>query len=73
MIRKRIRPGGVVAFSHLPAIDAVSPVAAVTKWNSPAERWVELLAAAGFVATADVIAAPDDQQVGTLLVRASAA
>ena len=33
---------------------------------------MELLADAGFVATGEVIAAPEEGQVGTLLVRAEA-
>jgi SAM-dependent methyltransferase len=74
LIRKRMRPGGALAFSHLPAADqGVRAGGAVRKWHYRAEQWVDLLAAAGFAATADVIPPPDDQQVGTLLVRATAA
>jgi SAM-dependent methyltransferase len=73
LIRKRMNPNAVLVFSHLPAADvAVGPDGVVKKWNYPAGQWVELLTAAGFAATADVIPPPDDQQVGTLLVRATA-
>jgi SAM-dependent methyltransferase len=74
LVRNRMHHGGVFVFSHLPATEAgVVAGRAVSKWNFPAEQWTQMLAAVGFTATADVIAPPDDQQVGTLLVRASAA
>lgn len=74
LIRKRTLPGSTLAFSHLPAVgEGARPGGAVRKWHYRAEQWVDLLAAAGFAATADVTPPPHDQQVGTLLVRATAA
>ncbi|MFC0433363.1 bifunctional 2-polyprenyl-6-hydroxyphenol methylase/3-demethylubiquinol 3-O-methyltransferase UbiG [Kutzneria buriramensis] len=72
-IRAKLRTGGVLAFSHLPATE-VGVVAgpAVSNWNYPAEKWENMLAYTGFTAIATVIAGPADGEVGTLLVRATA-
>ena len=73
LVRNQMRSGGVFVFSHPPASEAgVVAGRAVSKWNYPADQWVQMLAAVGFSATADVVAPPDDQQVGTLVVRATA-
>jgi SAM-dependent methyltransferase len=72
-VRARLRPGGVLAFSHLPAAEVgvvAGPV--VSKWNYPPERWEAVLADAGFAAVAKVIPGPADGDIGTLLVRATA-
>jgi SAM-dependent methyltransferase len=74
LVRKRIRPGGVFVFSHLAATEAATDLGGVVrKWNYSTEQWMELLAAAGFAARADILTAPDSGQVGTLLVNASPA
>ncbi|WP_376777839.1 class I SAM-dependent methyltransferase [Kibdelosporangium persicum] len=72
LVRARMTPGGVFAFSHLPATDQnVSGDRAVRKWEYPADQWVQMLATAGFKsATAEVIPAPASNRRGTLLVRA---
>jgi hypothetical protein len=49
----------------------VGPSGVVRKWNYPVDRWKELLAAAGFAAQADIVAAPDGEEAGTLLVHAA--
>lgn len=74
LVRNQMHPDGVFVFSHLPASEAgVVTGRAVSKWKYPAEQWVRVLAAVGFSATADVVAPPDGQRVGTLVVRASVA
>jgi SAM-dependent methyltransferase len=74
MVRKRIRSSGVFVFSHLPATEAATDLGGVVKkWNYSTEQWMELLAAAGFAARADILTAPDSGQAGTLLVNASPA
>lgn len=73
LVRKRMRPGGSFAFSHLPTMEAgVTAGRAVRKWNYPAELWERMLTTAGFTAITEIIPAPAEDQVGTLLVRASA-
>ncbi|WP_351234759.1 class I SAM-dependent methyltransferase [Streptomyces sp. NPDC002133] len=83
LLHKRLRPGGVFAFSHRPAIDGCYGCQAahinrsedqhplvVKRWDYETERWVEILAEHGFTATAAVLPAPPgDRTVGTLLVR----
>lgn len=82
---RRLRPGGVLAFSHLPPVPGCHGVAGawqfggrgepmcVRRWNYEPEMWVEILDAHGFVSpTADVLEAPTPGDVGTLLVRAVA-
>lgn len=72
-VRDRLRPGGVLAFSQLPATEAgVIAGPAVSKWNYPADQWEKMLADTGFTATASVIPGPADGEVGTLLVHATA-
>lgn len=75
LVRNKMTPGGVFAFSHLPATDKVVSVdRAVRKWEYPADRWVQMLTAEGFrSATSEVIPGPASDQRGTLLVRALAA
>lgn len=79
-IRSRLRPGGVLAFSHFPPGGRFSDEAeragkvTVPRWDCAPERWLRMLALHGFVAaTAQVLpspARPDD--TGTMLVRAYA-
>ncbi|MFI9380229.1 class I SAM-dependent methyltransferase [Kutzneria sp. NPDC052558] len=73
LVRKRMRPGGVFGFSHLPATEAgVTSGRAVSKWNYPAQQWQQMLTTAGFAADTTIIPAPAGNPVGTLLVHASA-
>ncbi|WP_405657551.1 class I SAM-dependent methyltransferase [Streptomyces sp. RK9] len=74
LIRARLVPGGVLAFSQLPpgAQQIASGKAAVRHDHSPGE-WADLLHRHGFRdVRADVIAPPAGRQVGTMLVRAVA-
>ncbi|GAB3902222.1 class I SAM-dependent DNA methyltransferase [Kibdelosporangium lantanae] len=72
LVRRRMAPDGVFAFSHLPTAETcITSGRAISKWQYPAERWKQLLTAAGFDAvTAETIAAPTGGQQGTLWVRA---
>ncbi|MEU2428321.1 class I SAM-dependent methyltransferase [Streptomyces sp. NPDC007861] len=86
LVRKRLRPGGVYAFSHRPAIEGCYGCQAsyihredadpfiVKRWDYEPDRWVEILAGHGFTtASAEVVAAPPGPKTfGTLLVRAQA-
>ncbi|MEV6655022.1 class I SAM-dependent methyltransferase [Streptomyces sp. NPDC051219] len=84
-IRKRLRPGGVLAFSQRPAIEGCYGCQAsyinrsededplvVKRWDYGPARWVEILHQHGFTAaTARVLPAPPGpRRIGTLLVRA---
>lgn len=74
LIRKKLKAGGVLAFSHLPATEQ-KPHSnrMIKKWNYPAEQWIKLLSSEGFdAATTQIIPAPTADQPGTLLVRARA-
>ena len=74
LIRRRMTIGGVFAFSHLPATETgVVAGRAVSKWNYRVEQWEQILATTGFMAAADIVAAPAAGEIGTLLVRAVAA
>jgi SAM-dependent methyltransferase len=72
LVRDRMTPGGVFVFSHVPATaQGTKSDRVVTKWNYPAEHWVRLLAAERFDAvSAEIIPAPVEDRLGTLLVRA---
>ncbi|MFD7444379.1 class I SAM-dependent DNA methyltransferase [Streptomyces sp. NPDC059909] len=82
LVRKRLRPGGVFAFSHRPAIEGCYGRQAAfinrsenedPRWDYEPDRWVGILAEHGFTATAEVLPAPPgDRTVGTLLVHAQA-
>lgn len=75
LVRKRLAPGGVFAFSHTAPADCVplAPTARISRNDLDAEAWVGLLARHGFVnAEADVIDAPGGVGQRTLLVRAYA-
>ena len=84
-IRRRLRPGGVLAFSHRPPIEGCYGCQAsyitrsededplvVKRWDYEPARWVELLTEYSFTsATAQVLPAPPGRRkVGTLIVRA---
>lgn len=72
LVRDRMTPGGVFAFSHLPAVDdEPKPGRLITKVNLPAERWQAKLADAGFGGvTAEVVPAPMPGKPGTMLITA---
>jgi 2-polyprenyl-3-methyl-5-hydroxy-6-metoxy-1,4-benzoquinol methylase len=79
LVRKRLSPGGVFAFSHMAANTVSSQVTvaetakAVMRWDHPGTWWVHRLADAGFITVEDhVIPAPTQGKPGTLLVRAVA-
>ncbi len=84
-IRRRLRPGGVLAFSQRPPIEGCYGCQAsyinrsededplvVKRWDYEPDRWVELLTEHGFASpTARILLAPPGpRKVGTLLVRA---
>jgi SAM-dependent methyltransferase len=85
VIRERLKPGGVFAFSQRPAIEGCYGCQAsyitrtededplvVKRWDYEPDRWTAILREHGFtVAVARVLPAPPGQRrVGTLLVRA---
>ncbi|MFC8714199.1 class I SAM-dependent methyltransferase [Streptomyces sp. NPDC057197] len=79
LVRKRLSPGGVLAFSHKPPLAGSEPVGtlrearAVTRWDYSPEEWSALLASSGYSdIKAEVISPPEGKDVGTLLVRAYA-
>lgn len=84
-IRRRLRPGGVLAFSHRPPVEGCYGCQAsyinrsededpliVKRWDYDPDRWVEILTGHGFASvTARVLPAPTGRRkIGTLLVRA---
>jgi SAM-dependent methyltransferase len=83
LVRDRLGPGGLLAFSHAPALPGCHgpqgtypgglrgrPLA-VRRWSYTPRRWTGLLRAAGFERVeAAVLPAPDPADLGTLLVRA---
>ncbi|MEV0577042.1 class I SAM-dependent methyltransferase [Streptomyces sp. RTGN2] len=84
-IRRRLRPGGVLAFSHRPPVEGCYGCQAsyinrsenedplvVKRWDYEPDRWVEILTEHGFTAaTARVLPAPPGRRkIGTLLIRA---
>lgn len=85
LVRLRLNPGGVFAFSQAEPIDGFyGPQAAygnglsgrrlpVLRWSYSAESWAELLERHRFTGIdASVVEAPDPENVGTLMVRAKA-
>ncbi|MFD0141444.1 MULTISPECIES: class I SAM-dependent methyltransferase [unclassified Streptomyces] len=84
-VRARLRPGGVFAFSHRPAVEGCYGCQAsyinrsqeedplvVKRWDYEADRWAEILGKYGFTgASAEVLPAPPGlRKIGTLLVHA---
>ncbi|MEU7037991.1 class I SAM-dependent methyltransferase [Streptomyces sp. NPDC046237] len=84
-VRGRLRPGGVFAFSHRPAIEGCYGCQAsyinrsededpliVKRWDYEPDRWVKILGEHGFTeAAAEVVPAPrGPRKIGTLLVHA---
>jgi SAM-dependent methyltransferase len=75
LVRSRLAPGGVFAFSHTAPADCVplAPNARIRRYDLDAGRWTGLLTRHGFVnADGDVIDAPGGSGPRTLLVRAYA-
>ncbi|WP_156727674.1 class I SAM-dependent methyltransferase [Streptomyces apocyni] len=83
LVAKRLNPGGVFAFSQAEPIEGYyGPQAmygnglsgrklTVLRWNYAPETWADILKRDGFTdVDAQVLAAPDPADVGTLLVRA---
>ncbi|MCF2526511.1 class I SAM-dependent methyltransferase [Yinghuangia soli] len=84
LVRARLNPGGVLAFSQAPAVEGCygaqgmhvngfkGKQGGITRWNYTPEMWVGILRNYGFLdVDAAVLEAPDPDDVGTLLVRAS--
>ncbi|USX56447.1 class I SAM-dependent methyltransferase [Lentzea sp. HUAS12] len=74
LIRERLTPGGLLAFSHNDQPDGPGEQdRAIRKWNLPGRRWAELLLAAGFAtATFEIVPPPNLDLPGTLLIRGTA-
>ncbi|GGX01758.1 class I SAM-dependent methyltransferase [Streptomyces noursei] len=79
LVRQSLSAGGVFAFSHTPPKAGPQPggslreARAVSRWDYSADEWADLLASSGFSnVTADIIAPPEGEEEGTLLVRAEA-
>ncbi|MFI5480278.1 class I SAM-dependent methyltransferase [Streptomyces rubiginosohelvolus] len=84
-VRRRLRPGGVFAFSQRPPVEGCYGCQAsyitrsededplvVKRWDYEPDRWVGLLEAHGFTAVISRVipAPPGPRKIGTLLVRA---
>ncbi|WP_256640696.1 class I SAM-dependent methyltransferase [Streptomyces murinus] len=78
LIRKRLSPGGVLAFSHKPpTAGGVQPTGtlrearAVTRWDHTPREWSAALTSFGFSdIRAEIISPPAGKDTGTLLVKA---
>ena len=83
LIRERLNPGGLLVFSHAPAIPGAygpqgmqrgpldGPQRYIRRYDYPPERWHGWLRLAGFERTdAVIVEPPTPGHVGTLLVRA---
>lgn len=86
LIAERLNPGGVLVFSHPPAIPGTygpqgmykggfaGPAMYTYRYSYTPGQWSDMLAASGFSGiTADVLDAPTEGHIGTLLVRAAVA
>jgi SAM-dependent methyltransferase len=71
-IHDALVPGGVLAFSHLPATGTPEPAdRLITKHQLSIPQWRQALDTAGFHSiTAEIIPAPTTDKPGTLLARA---
>jgi SAM-dependent methyltransferase len=72
VIHHALVPGGILAFSHLPASDTPPPAdRLITQHHLPIGQWENLLRSNGFSQVAiEIIPAPAADKPGTLLVRA---
>ncbi|MGW6732704.1 class I SAM-dependent methyltransferase [Streptomyces sp. NPDC055013] len=75
LIRSRMAPGGILAFSHLPpGSQGPKPAKAGLRHDRTPDEWPTILTGYGFSdAFASVIDPPEGRAVGTMLVRALAA
>ncbi|MFF0449748.1 class I SAM-dependent methyltransferase [Streptomyces sp. NPDC004609] len=75
LIRSRMAPGGILAFSHLPpGSQGPKPANAGLRHDRTPEEWERILEGHGFSdVRASLIDPPEGRAVGTMLVRASAA
>lgn len=73
LVRARMTSGGIFAFSQLPAAAQQLGNRAIAKWECSTKQWLTMLIAAGFsTVTAEIIPGPTNDDLGTLLARASA-
>lgn len=85
LIRQRLSPGGVLAFSQAPAVPGSYGIQGmygqgfngrqlwVYRWAYTPQKWAGILEGSGFVdVEARVLEAPDPDDVGTLIVQARA-
>lgn len=85
LIRSRLNPGGVFAFSQAEPLEGFygpegmygngfnGPRLTVVRWSHSPEQWSDLLKREGFTGIdAHILPAPDPRNVGTLMVRAYA-
>ncbi|NUV58899.1 trans-aconitate 2-methyltransferase [Streptomyces sp. CAI-85] len=74
LIRSRLAPGGMLAFSHLPPGGrGPRPAGAGPRYDRTPDEWRRILTGHGFSGVGvSVIDPPEGRTVGTMLVRASA-
>lgn len=83
LVRARLNPGGVYAFSQAPAVEGcygaqgmhvngfTGKKGGITRWFYTPDMWVGILRNYGFLDVhAEILEAPDPEDLGTLLVRA---
>jgi len=72
-IHRALRPGGTLAFSHLPPSSTPPPAdRVITQQHLPPQQWTNLLDSAGFTRIAvEFIPPPATHRTGTLLGRAT--
>ncbi|BCL28773.1 class I SAM-dependent methyltransferase [Streptomyces aurantiacus] len=75
LIRSRMAPGGILAFSHLPpGSQGPKPAEAGLRHDHTPDEWRRILTGHGFSdVRVSLIEPPEGRAVGTMLVRASAA
>ncbi|MFJ2259639.1 class I SAM-dependent methyltransferase [Streptomyces sp. NPDC087844] len=75
LIRSRMAPGGILAFSHLPpGSRGPKPAEAGQRYDHTPDEWGHILTGHGFSdVCVSLIEPPQGRAVGTMLVRASAA
>lgn len=74
LIRSRLAPGGILAFSHLPpGSPGPRPGGAGPRYDRTPDEWWRILSGHGFSDVClSLIDPPEGRTVGTMLVRASA-
>ncbi|MER7051777.1 MULTISPECIES: methyltransferase domain-containing protein [unclassified Streptomyces] len=75
LIRSRMAPGGILAFSHLPpGSQGPKPARAGLRHDHTPDEWTRILTGHGFSGVSvSLIDPPEGKAVGTMLVRALAA